>query len=231
VHFVRHAEGFHNAANAAMGNDEPSTCAEAGGLDTERKLWDARLTDKGKSQCQSLHQELDKKRSEGTWHDPELIVVSPLTRTLETALLCFGPATEDGTPWLVHELCRERWGKYTCDGRRPISEIRQEFPSCIDFDSHCHVENDESWTPERESDEHCHERGLRFVKWLCARPEQNIVVVSHSSFLKHVFALFGHGTREADKDKLHRVAGNCELRSVVIVDHDLGPMQHTVTFE
>jgi hypothetical protein len=27
--------------------------------------------------------------------------------------------------------CRERWGYYTCDGRRPIREIIKEFP---DFD-------------------------------------------------------------------------------------------------
>ena len=32
---------------------------------------------------------------------------------------------------LVREECRERWGKFVCDGRRPISAIIKEFP---DFD-------------------------------------------------------------------------------------------------
>ena len=29
---------------------------------------------------------------------------------------------------LVREECRERWGEYVCDGRRPINEIMPEFP-------------------------------------------------------------------------------------------------------
>lgn len=31
----------------------------------------------------------------------------------------------------THPECRERWGQYSCDGRRPISETMKEFP---DFD-------------------------------------------------------------------------------------------------
>lgn len=40
-----------------------------------------------------------------------------------------------GTPsnsrwfWFNHTLL-SRWGHYTCDGRRPISEIQKEFPDC-----------------------------------------------------------------------------------------------------
>lgn len=32
---------------------------------------------------------------------------------------------------VAHSECRERWGQYSCDGRRPISETMKEFP---DFD-------------------------------------------------------------------------------------------------
>jgi hypothetical protein len=53
---------------------------------------------------------------------------------------------------LVREECRERWGEYVCDGRRPLSQIAPEFPS-FDFSE---VEHDEDrfFEDERESDEH-----------------------------------------------------------------------------
>lgn len=78
-------------------------------------------------------------------------MVSPLTRTCETALHVFGTPREPGKPafldqrdaptispehaagikiapprFLVREECRERWGHYVCDGRRSITEIAKE---------------------------------------------------------------------------------------------------------
>ena len=72
------------------------------------------------------------------------MVVSPLTRTCETAFHIFGAGRQPGKPGflstldapdgseeklrgekvpapriLVREECRERWGEYACDGRRP----------------------------------------------------------------------------------------------------------------
>jgi broad specificity phosphatase PhoE len=85
----------------------------------------------------------------------DLVVCSPLTRTLETARHIFKRGRQPGQPpfmdakcyrtdsntgqefhlpaprVLVREECRERWGEYVCDGRRSISEIYAEFP---DFD-------------------------------------------------------------------------------------------------
>ena len=103
----------------------------------------------------------------------DLVVVSPLTRTLQTAKYIFGPGRQPGTyvkvmqltythiidlksyifdtttgvpafiserfeetdlpcpRILVMEECRERWGEYSCDGRRSLSEIMPSFP---DFD-------------------------------------------------------------------------------------------------
>ena len=91
-------------------------------------------------------------------------------------------------PFVAHDLCRERWGLYTCDQRRPISEVSKDFPSCIDFDSFCPENDDTRWGKERESDESCSERGIRFLRWLSCRPERSIAVVSHSSFLRHLFS-------------------------------------------
>lgn len=72
--------------------------------------------------------------------NPQLVVVSPFTRTLQTAHIMFGGK---GCPFLVHELCRERSGEYTNDMRRPRTDIVEEFEpiydstnDMIDFDSH-----------------------------------------------------------------------------------------------
>lgn len=60
----------------------------------------------------------------------DLLVVSPLRRTLETAVHTFDKL--DGTPWVAHELVRERIGKNTCDKRRHLSVIKAEHPG-VDF--------------------------------------------------------------------------------------------------
>ena len=64
IHFVRHAQGYHNV--------DPGIMKEPAGLD-------AQLTEEGMRQCAQLAETVkDKLR-------PELIVTSPLTRTCQTA--------------------------------------------------------------------------------------------------------------------------------------------------
>lgn len=228
IHFIRHAEGIHNAANAKAGNNTPTMISTPGAME----FWDAPLTPHGISQCERVREELARER-QCNHHAKqiELVVVSPLTRTLETAVCIFGTPKSDGVPpFVVHELCRERTGLYTCDGRRPIREKRLEFPA-IDFDRTSFVSSDEDamWTEQRELDADCTARGIAFVKWLAARPEREIAVVTHSSFLRHLFSQFGSNTVKEDQDALKRLAGNAELRSVVICSHSQPPSTRTGT--
>ena len=72
---------------------------------------------------------------------------------------------------------------------------------------------------ERETDEHCCDRAVKFLEWLNKRPEKCIAVVTHSSFLRHLFGQFGESLAQQDMDNLQRLAGNCELRSVVLCSH------------
>ena len=44
-------------------------------------------------------------------------------------------------------------------------------------------------------------------------------VVTHSSFLRHLFGQFGESLHNDDRDNLQRLAGNCELRSIMLCSH------------
>jgi len=242
VHFIRHAEGTHNAATEASGTNH-CLLREEGGQAKDHPHYDARLTAKGIQQAVQLREYLSMRPSGGrSFTAFDLVVVSPLTRTCETALHVFGkprapgvPAFLDGgmaptnTPefqsglkvpaprFLVREECRERWGHYVCDGRRDIQEIASEFEN-FDF-SEVLTDRDAFYTDARESDDHCCKRALAFLEWLNARPEKCIAVVTHSSFLRHLFGQFGDNLHSTDMDTLQRMAGNCELRSVVLCSH------------
>mmetsp|Transcript_3546 Transcript_3546/g.4767 ORF Transcript_3546/g.4767 Transcript_3546/m.4767 type:complete len:303 (+) Transcript_3546:90-998(+) len=214
IHFVRHAEGTHNEANHAYGDNTPVTYSTDGSW----RYMDARLTDKGIEQCVTARETLL------TDVNPQLVVVSPLTRTLQTAHIMFGGKD---LPFLVHDLCRERHGKYTCDKRRTKTEILQDMKpiyestnDIIDFNSFAYAsEEDQDWGEHREPDDSCTGRGIKMMQWLATRPEKEIAVVTHSSWLKHLFRAFGQAVHEKDKKRLHRLAGNAEVRSICLALH------------
>jgi hypothetical protein len=129
IHFIRHAEGFHNEANHAYGDDTPCTFSTEGSW----RYQDAKLTNHGIRQCITARETL----LGGV--KPEIVVVSPFTRTLQTAHIMFGGK---GYPFMVHHLCQERWGKFTCDKKRSKTEIVNDMKPIyektddrIDFDS------------------------------------------------------------------------------------------------
>lgn len=241
VHFIRHAEGYHNVETKRTGDNH---CLLRGDRPaSEHPMYDSKLTPKGIQQAESLREILAHRPSGGrSFTSFDLVVVSPLTRTCETALHVFGNPRKPGIPgflcdgqapigspeyeaglkvpaprFLVREECRERFGHYVCDGRRSISEIRAEFP---DFDfSEVATDEDRYYSDERETDEDCCDRAVQFLEWLNTRPEKCIAVVTHSSFLRHLFGQFGESLTQEKQDCLQRMAGNCELRSIVLCSH------------
>ena len=126
----------------------------------------------------------------------------------------------------MREECRERYGRYVCDGRRSIKEIAPEFPD-FDFSEVIH-DKDVFFSDARESDQDCCDRAVKFLEWLNSRPEKCIAVVTHSSFLRHLFGQFGDTLKHEDKDNLQRMAGNCELRSIVLCSHGIKESQEIV---
>ncbi|KAL4853906.1 Phosphoglycerate mutase-like protein [Chlorella vulgaris] len=192
------------------------------------------------------------------WHIKQLgsrfrvdaVVVSPLTRTLETAAGVFGSgpwregsssqpplmleqtvvpgkraahhaiAAEGCPPFIAWEGCREQLGKHPCDKRRPMREISPSFPA-VDF-SLLESDEDNLWLSAdwRESHDEIRKRGVEFVRWLQQRPEQHIAVVSHSAFLFFMMSNFGRGAATSVQSELHKWYDNCEMRTVVLCDED-----------
>ena len=188
IHFLRHAEGTHN-----VNNQYRDLCN-----------LDARLTRDGVAQCEALRESAvfengHKNNVEPPHTSCDLIVTSTLTRCVQTAQLCFPHLSS--VPWLAHELVRETVN-FACDRRRPISTLRTEFPM-IDF-SNVPEEEDAIWNEydvrlgsdwdyHRESAElhRVANRGRAFLSWLSRRTEQNIIVCTHSAFLRCILS-WGH---------------------------------------
>eukprot|EP00238_Polyblepharides_amylifera_P012819 CAMPEP_0196593754 /NCGR_PEP_ID=MMETSP1081-20130531/76429_1 /TAXON_ID=36882 /ORGANISM="Pyramimonas amylifera, Strain CCMP720" /LENGTH=255 /DNA_ID=CAMNT_0041917823 /DNA_START=338 /DNA_END=1102 /DNA_ORIENTATION=- len=177
LHFVRHAEGTHNVAKEYSSMDN----------------FDAVLTPFGKEQCSRLA--LETARLSGV----DLLVTSPLTRCVETALLGFPTQVNLGVPFLAHESIRETVN-YNCDRRKPIHEVAANFPE-VDF-SYCVEDSDMVWhhyqktfgsqeehAKHRESDDPVHiaARARDFFKWISGRPEKEVLVSTHSAFMHHLF--------------------------------------------
>ncbi|CAB1116470.1 unnamed protein product [Ectocarpus sp. CCAP 1310/34] len=195
VHFIRHAEGTHNEAALKEGR---AAYAKIEHLD-------ARLTDLGKQQCATL-----KATKHGVEKEAQLVVVSPLTRAIQTAMLTIDQV--EGVPWVALECVRERAGAHPCDRRRCVSELKQEYPD-ISFDE-IKDEKDvyfDSLGEEREPNDLMADRGRELLSWLKERPETNIVVVTHSAFL---LCLFNEAMQAAPETA--KWFENCELRSVFL---------------
>jgi broad specificity phosphatase PhoE len=232
IYLIRHAQAVHNVAgekdHAAYSYPE---------------FFDAQLTPHGWDQVDDLRKHVNVC---GLAKKIELVVVSPLLRTMQTAAGVFGGdkyiststqeeekplmvenagnscrqtiSSTNSPPFIAIEYCRERMGRNPCDKRRRITEYSALFPG-IDFSQ---IENDEDvyWKPDsRETDEQVAARGITFLKWLWSRKEKEIAVVTHSAFLLQTSRLFGNDTHPSIRThEISQPFSNCELRSMVLVD-------------
>lgn len=182
IYFVRHAQGIHNFAE----DTDPDFF---NGRHQSDEFIDSPLTQKGFEQCKDLAEKIT---DESMKYDFQLIVVSSLTRAIQTGIAVFG-ALDPRPSFVSTELCRERISVYTSDHRRNVSVLKKEFPD-IDF-SQLTSEHDQMWktkenTPDDYNSDACKKRGLAFLHWLYQRPEQRIAVVSHWVFYTHLFRMF-----------------------------------------
>lgn len=164
VILIRHGQSTFNAIHSVTGEDPMHV--------------DARLTELGRRQVEDARARL-------SHLSPALVVMSPLTRAIETALGIFGDRDAE---FLVTDLHREHL-ESSCDVGRAPRYLAEEFPH-LDF---AHL--DEHWW----HDGPLNERGLpvephemlvsrigAFTQWLAAREEKTIAVIGHGTFFFHL---------------------------------------------
>ncbi|CAH8311417.1 unnamed protein product [Eruca vesicaria subsp. sativa] len=151
IHLLRHGQAVHNVE-----------AEKDRRLLLSPHLFDAPLTDHGHQQVENLRERVV---SSGLLKRVELVVTSPLLRTMQTAVGVFGnedkqPNMTSSPSILALEVARDR---------------------------NIESEEDNLWRPDvRESEEEILERGLEFMKWLWKRPEKEVAVVSHGIVLQHM---------------------------------------------
>ncbi|CAN6234155.1 unnamed protein product [Urochloa humidicola] len=228
IHLVRHAQGLHNVE----GDKDHSAYMKP-------EFFDACITPLGWNQVDRLREHVKKCRLP---EKIELVICSPLLRTMQTAVGVFGgenyangisapplmvanaagsgrPAISslNCPPFLAVEACRERLGIHPCDKRRSITEYRTLFPG-IDFSL---IEDDEDvlWVPDvRETFESLAERGMKFIDWLWTREEKEIAIVTHSGLLCHTLRMYSKECHPTVRHEVSKYFANCELRSLMLVD-------------
>ncbi|KAH6663453.1 histidine phosphatase superfamily [Halenospora varia] len=157
---IRHAEALHNITKDYTTHDPP-------------------LTAEGLQQCAQLSTYLQENLRLA--HKVELIVTSPMQRTLQTTEKALGWLIERGVPVIALAELQETTTN-NIDIGRPIPELKKEWP-LFDWSSIDPV------FPAKEgiyefSQEALLKRGEAARKWLRNRPEKVIAVVGHAGFLR-----------------------------------------------
>jgi broad specificity phosphatase PhoE len=161
IYLIRHAQSAFNAVHDPQKPDP--------------MIFDAPITALGKTQAQNARDKVEKL-------DITAVIVSPFTRTLQTAQLIFG----DRLPFQISATVREQLCN-SCDVGSSPRELSKNFPN-FDFD---HL--DECWWYEGEKDhrgisvepeEVLMERANRFAETLKSKKVHSTAIVSHGNFIR-----------------------------------------------
>jgi len=162
LYLIRHGFALHNELYETLG-------VEAFRIP---EVIDSPLTEEGHEQSLNLGRTIMD-------HKIDVVLVSPLLRTLETAHNIF---KDHSVPIVCEEFLREYpIGLDTCNQRSDIVSMREKFPK-IDF-SHIRENEDIYWNTQGETMEELDTRIQQMKDYLRALPQDNIAIVSHSSFL------------------------------------------------
>lgn len=164
VYCIRHGLSQHNVNYMKYGSQ----------TFYDPKFTDTSLLDEGFQQAETLRK---------TWSklsDIEVVIVSPLLRTLQTATELFKDVQ---VPIVALESVREYpRGLHTCNKRSSKEYLMKQFPH-VDF-TDLTTNEDMLWLSERE--ETLQELTIRielFKEYIISRPETTIAFVNHNSFI------------------------------------------------
>lgn len=181
---------------------------------------DAAITPEGEAQAQAAQSWLQEKAV-------ELVVASPLQRTIQTALLAV-PEPPGGVI-VAHEGVREvMFGPACTNGtgnastRHSVTHKQEQFGRMVDFSAVDH-DQDELWqgASAQESTEEVHARALGFLDWLDDRDEKVVAVFCHGYFMhslfnrRHVRDAFQVSEEDMDAVVIKKVP-NCCCHEVVL---------------
>ncbi len=164
IYLIRHAQ---SEANAALDLDDPTF------------YYDACITKLGEKQTLIAQNKLK-------YIDFDLMLCSPLTRTLQTFSLIF-PKPIVNT--IILPLVREHLD-HSCDVGRQPSILKKEFPHFYfdevkEFWWNNNIPIDEK-AINRESIKDLDKRVKKFKNWINKRPEKRIALVSHGTFISRI---------------------------------------------
>ena len=181
IYCIRHGLALHNILGQEIGS-------KAYFLE---KCFDAPLVDKGILQAKELGKKWD------NLDKIQKVFVSPLTRTLQTTENIF--KDKIGLKIIALDGIKEfPQGMETCNKRREKKELEVNFKN-IDF-SELDSDTDQMWREDRfETIEELEQRIEDFKKLLKKLDNENVAVVSHSSFLKQML----YGTIGDDSNQLN----------------------------
>ena len=159
---IRHGQGEHNPRKNPL----------AVGFIPKMLMRDAKLTGKGRKQAGALQQPMQ-------WMPFDLIVVSPLSRTIETATAAF---EEHPTPKRLCHLMCER-ATMPADQGTPKAQLLKKHPQLADWQGWDEL-SEHFWPPRslKTAEQEVAARVEEFKSWLLARPETCFALVGHSAF-------------------------------------------------
>lgn len=166
IYWIRHGESYSNTS------------------DLNSNIIDPGLTPKGFAQCVELKNKI---KSLNLDQQIDLIVVSPMARTLETCMSVFDDLIYKVNFTSMDEI-REQINK-PCHQRKHITQILSNpLYKFIDF-SNILYDNDFLYieTMGSESKYQVLSRCEKFLSWLSKRTEMNIIVITHGNFLYPMF--------------------------------------------
>jgi broad specificity phosphatase PhoE len=177
-------EGTHNRFAATF--QRACECARSGPCAYRNKVHtDAQLTELGRRQAAAAGMQL--LTLPGCL--PDVVYVSPLTRTLQTASIALGKAPGMArTPLIADERLRERFGVHCCDQRSPVEDVMPAFPT-VDFGMIQRGPDPLHKDDEREPNDHVAARAKTFLLDLLSRPEKNVAIFAHSAFYRETLRL------------------------------------------
>lgn len=148
-------------------------------LSDDAKPADPLLTDVGEEQAKEAHAAWAAEIPSGALL-PEKLYTSPMTRAMHTNDITFEGLYAGSRPTVTivevrtylnvpfrrsiehsPQNCREHYGKHTCDKRQTRTRIHADFPQLIFEEGF--AEEDELWTPVRETEAHIDERARKVL--------------------------------------------------------------------